>query len=154
KLREAVEWPLLHPEAFERLGVRPPKGLLLYGPPGCSKTVLARACATESGVNFVAVKGPELLNKYLGESERAVCGILRQARAAPLPIIFLVRCLASLAHIHLRDEIDALGTSRTADLDGGGASSHEDVLTSLLNETDGIKELVGVMTIAHTNRPD
>ena len=59
KLREAVEWPLLHPEAFERLGVRPPKGLLLYGPPGCSKTVLARACATESGVNFVAVKGPE-----------------------------------------------------------------------------------------------
>lgn len=60
KLREAVEWPLLHPEAFERLGVRPPKGLLLYGPPGCSKTVLARACATESGVNFVAVKGPEV----------------------------------------------------------------------------------------------
>lgn len=59
KLREAVEWPLLHPEAFERLGVRPPKGLLLYGPPGCSKTVLARACATESGINFVAVKGPE-----------------------------------------------------------------------------------------------
>lgn len=60
KLREAVEWPLLHPEAFERLGIRPPKGLLLYGPPGCSKTVLARACATESGVNFVAVKGPEV----------------------------------------------------------------------------------------------
>jgi len=59
KLREAVEWPLLHPEAFERLGVRPPKGLLLYGPPGCSKTILARACATESGVNFMAVKGPE-----------------------------------------------------------------------------------------------
>ena len=63
KLREAVEWPLLHPEAFERLGVRPPKGLLLYGPPGCSKTVLARACATESGVNFVAVKGPEVCSQ-------------------------------------------------------------------------------------------
>ncbi|KIJ60305.1 hypothetical protein HYDPIDRAFT_117401 [Hydnomerulius pinastri MD-312] len=141
KLREAVEWPLLHPEAFERLGVRPPKGLLLYGPPGCSKTVLARACATESGVNFVAVKGPELLNKYVGESERAVREIFRKARAASPSIIFF-------------DEIDALGTSRTADSDGGGTSSHEGVLTSLLNEMDGVQELVGVTIIAATNRPD
>ena len=68
KLREAVEWPLLHPEAFERLGVRPPKGLLLYGPPGCSKTVLARACATESGVNFVAVKGPEASDQTISSN--------------------------------------------------------------------------------------
>lgn len=109
KLREAVEWPLLHPEAFQRLGVRPPKGLLLYGPPGCSKTVLARACATESGVNFVAVKGPEvrilvphpcnklmicvanqLLSKYVGESERAVRDIFSKARAASPSIIFFV----------------------------------------------------------------
>ncbi|KAF9234685.1 P-loop containing nucleoside triphosphate hydrolase protein [Melanogaster broomeanus] len=140
KLREAVEWPLHHPEAFERLGVRPPKGLLLYGPPGCSKTVLARACATESGVNFVAVKGPELLSKYVGESERAVREIFRKARAASPSIIFF-------------DEIDALGTSRT-DSEGEGASSHEGVLTSLLNEMDGVQELVGVTVIAATNRPD
>jgi len=140
KLREAVEWPLLHPEAFERLGVRPPKGLLLYGPPGCSKTVLARACATESGVNFVAVKGPELLSKYVGESERAVREIFRKARAASPSIIFF-------------DEIDALGSSRSGSEDGG-VSSHEGVLTSLLNEMDGVQELVGVTIIAATNRPD
>ncbi|KAG1720786.1 P-loop containing nucleoside triphosphate hydrolase protein [Suillus lakei] len=139
KLREAVEWPLLHPEAFQRLGVRPPKGLLLYGPPGCSKTVLARACATESGVNFVAVKGPELLNKYVGESERAVRDIFTKARAASPSIIFF-------------DEIDALGTSRSSDSDTGTA--HEGVLTSLLNEMDGVQELVGVTIIAATNRPD
>lgn len=109
KLREAIEWPLLHPEAFQRLGVKPPKGVLLYGPPGCSKTVLARACACESGVNFVAVKGPEvrtvflvlvvlqfisvyfqLLNKFVGESERAVREIFRKARAASPSIIFFV----------------------------------------------------------------
>lgn len=139
KLREAVEWPLLHPEAFHRLGVRPPKGLLLYGPPGCSKTILARACATESGVNFVAVKGPELLNKYVGESERAVRDIFSKARAASPSIIFF-------------DEIDALGTSRSSGSDTGTA--HEGVLTSLLNEMDGVQELVGVTIIAATNRPD
>jgi AAA family ATPase len=139
KLREAVEWPLLHPEAFQRLGVRPPKGLLLYGPPGCSKTVLARACATESGVNFVAVKGPELLNKYVGESERAVREIFSKARAASPSIIFF-------------DEIDALGTSRSSDSNTGTA--HDGVLTSLLNEMDGVQELVGVTIIAATNRPD
>ncbi|KAJ3572904.1 hypothetical protein NP233_g2773 [Leucocoprinus birnbaumii] len=139
KLREAVEWPLLHPEAFKRLGVRAPKGLLLYGPPGCSKTVLARACACESGVNFVAVKGPELLNKYVGESERGVREIFRKARAAAPSII-------------LFDEIDALATSRgSSDTEAG---SHEGVLTSLLNEMDGVQELVGVTIIAATNRPE
>ncbi|KAJ7288451.1 AAA family ATPase [Mycena rebaudengoi] len=140
KLREAVEWPLLHPEAFLRLGVRPPKGVLLYGPPGCSKTVLARACAHESGVNFIAVKGPEVLNKFVGESERTVREIFRKARAAAPSIVFF-------------DEIDALATSRTSsDMDAG--SSHEGVLTSLLNEMDGVQELLGVTVIAATNRPD
>ncbi|KAG6335316.1 hypothetical protein ID866_3779 [Astraeus odoratus] len=139
KLREMVEWPLLHPEAFKRLGVRPPKGLLLYGPPGCSKTILARACATESGVNFVAVKGPELLNKYVGESERAVREIFRKARSASPSIIFF-------------DEIDALGTSRAAD--SNSPPTHEGVLTSLLNEMDGVQELNGVTIVAATNRPD
>ncbi|KAI0632362.1 AAA family ATPase [Trametes polyzona] len=139
KLRECVEWPLLHPEAFARLGVRAPRGVLLYGPPGCSKTLLVRACATESGVNFLAVKGPELLNKYVGESERAVREIFSKARAAAPSIIFF-------------DEIDALATSRTASDTSGGA--HEGVLTSLLNEMDGVQELVGVTIVAATNRPD
>ncbi|KAH9480068.1 ATPase family gene 2 protein [Psilocybe cubensis] len=140
KLKETIEWPLLHPETFQRLGVKPPKGILLYGPPGCSKTVLARACAFESGVNFVAVKGPELLNKFVGESERAVREIFRKARAASPSIIFF-------------DEIDALATSRTtSDTDQG--SSHEGVLTSLLNEMDGVQELTGVTVVAATNRPE
>jgi AAA family ATPase len=111
KLKETVEWPLLHPEAFKRLGVMPPKGVLLYGPPGCSKTILVRACACESGVNFVAVKGPEvgtralaltirtkpfvswrqLLSKYVGESERAIREIFRKARALAPSIVFFVR---------------------------------------------------------------
>ncbi|KAJ7175747.1 AAA family ATPase [Mycena filopes] len=140
KLREAVEWPLLHPEAFLRLGVRPPKGVLLYGPPGCSKTVLARACAFESGINFIAVKGPEVLNKFVGESERTVREIFRKARAAAPSIIFF-------------DEIDALATSRTSS-DTESGSSHEGVLTSLLNEMDGVQELLGVTVLAATNRPD
>ncbi|KAF8636220.1 hypothetical protein AX17_003706 [Amanita inopinata Kibby_2008] len=140
KLREAVEWPLLHPGTFKRLGVKPPKGVMLYGPPGCSKTVLARACACESGLNFLAVKGPELLNKFVGESERAVREIFRKARAASPSIIFF-------------DEIDALATSRTSDGEGS-TSSHEGVITSLLNEMDGVQELQGVTIIAATNRPE
>ncbi|PFH51085.1 hypothetical protein AMATHDRAFT_143374 [Amanita thiersii Skay4041] len=142
KLREAVEWPLLHPDAFKRLGVKPPRGVMLYGPPGCSKTVLARACACESGLGMLAVKGPELLNKFVGESERAVREIFRKARAASPCIIFF-------------DEIDALATSRTSDNESGGSSSsHEGVLTSLLNEMDGVQELQGVVVIAATNRPE
>lgn len=97
KLRECVEWPLLHPEAFARLGVRAPRGVLLYGPPGCSKTLLVRACATESGVNFLAVKGPELLNKYVGESERAVREIFSKARGAAPSIIFFVCIMVELS---------------------------------------------------------
>ncbi|KAI5119492.1 hypothetical protein M0805_009516 [Coniferiporia weirii] len=139
KLRECVEWPLRRPEAFARLGVRAPRGVLLYGPPGCSKTLTARALATESGINFIAVKGPELLNKFVGESERAVREIFRKARAASPSIIFF-------------DEIDALGTSRSS---GAGAGErHEGVLTTLLNEMDGVQELVGVTVVAATNRPD
>ncbi|KAH8116823.1 AAA family ATPase [Phellopilus nigrolimitatus] len=139
KLRECVEWPLCHPEAFARLGVRAPRGVLLYGPPGCSKTLTARALATESGINFLAVKGPELLNKFVGESERAVREIFRKARAASPSIIFF-------------DEIDALGTSRSSEASTG--ERHEGVLTTLLNEMDGVQELLGVTVVAATNRPD
>ncbi|WWC63375.1 uncharacterized protein I303_105975 [Kwoniella dejecticola CBS 10117] len=135
KLRECVEWPLTHRETFTRLGVEAPRGVLLYGPPGCSKTMTAKALATESGINFIAVKGPELLNKYVGESERAVREIFRKARAASPSIIFF-------------DEIDALGSARSDD------HTHSGVLTSLLNEMDGVEELSGVTVVAATNRPD
>jgi len=136
-----IEWPLKHPEAFTRLGARAPKGVLLYGPPGCSKTLLVRACATESGINFVAVKGPELLNKYVGESERAVRETFRKARSAAPCIVFF-------------DEIDALALSRSPTSSSSDDASHGGVLTSLLNEMDGVQELVGVTVVAATNRPE
>lgn len=90
KLKEAVEWPLKYPGSFTRMGIRPPKGVLLYGPPGCSKTLMAKALATEAGLNFIAVKGPELFSKWVGESERAVREVFRKARAASPSIVFLV----------------------------------------------------------------
>ncbi|BGP38636.1 AAA+-type ATPase [Rhodotorula kratochvilovae] len=139
KLREAVEWPLLHPEAFKRLGVNPPRGVLLYGPPGCSKTLIAKALATEGGLNFIAVKGPEVFNKYVGESERAIREVFRKARAAAPSIVFL-------------DEIDALAPARGSDESSGPTGDR--VLMSLLTEMDGIEELNGVVVVAATNRPD
>ncbi|KAH9057499.1 AAA family ATPase [Lactarius vividus] len=141
RLRECVEWPLVHRDALARLGVRAPKGVLLCGPPGCSKTVLVRATAAESGVNFVAVRGPELLNKYVGESERAVRDIFRKARSVAPSIIFF-------------DEIDALATSRSSTAPDSESGTHEGVLLSLLNEMDGVEELVGVTVIGATNRPE
>ncbi|PRP83878.1 spermatogenesis-associated protein 5-like [Planoprotostelium fungivorum] len=138
KLREAIELPLRHPEAFKRLGVEPPKGLLLYGPPGCSKTLMAKALATEAGLNFIAVKGPELYGKYVGQSERAVREIFRKARAASPSIIFF-------------DEIDALAGSR--DQEGGGGVSDR-VISQLLSEMNGIEQMRNVTIVAATNRPD
>ncbi|BFZ59266.1 AAA+-type ATPase [Saitoella coloradoensis] len=136
KLREAVEWPLTHPDTFKRLGVTAPKGVLLYGPPGCSKTLTAKALATEAGLNFMAVKGPEIFNKYVGESERAIREVFRKARAASPSIIFF-------------DEIDAIASSR-----GGSEGPSDRVLAALLNELDGIEALVNVTILAATNRPD
>ncbi|KAJ3164659.1 hypothetical protein HDU88_005087 [Geranomyces variabilis] len=137
KLKEAVEWPLKHPEAFIRFGIRPPKGILLYGPPGCSKTLMAKALATEAGLNFLAVKGPELFSKWVGDSEKAVREVFRKARAASPSIVFF-------------DEIDALAVRR-----GGEETSVADrVLSQLLAEMDGIEPLVNVTVVAATNRPD
>ena len=107
RLVEAVEWPLRYPDLFHQAGVKPPKGILLSGPPGCGKTLLAKAMASETKVNFISVKGPELLSKYVGESERAVRDIFRKARQAAPCIIFF-------------DEIDALVPSRG----GGGSDAH------------------------------
>lgn len=139
KLKEMVQLPLTAQDTFKRLGISAPKGLLLYGPPGCSKTLTAKALASESGLNFLAVKGPEIFNKYVGESERAIREIFRKARSAAPSIIFF-------------DEIDAIASSR----DGGEDSSHasKQVLNSMLNEIDGVEELKGVVIIGATNRPD
>ncbi|EJS42618.1 afg2p [Saccharomyces arboricola H-6] len=137
KMKEMIQLPLEASETFARLGISAPKGVLLYGPPGCSKTLTAKALATESGINFLAVKGPEVFNKYVGESERAIREIFRKARSAAPSIIFF-------------DEIDALSPDR----DGGSTSAASHVLTSLLNEIDGVEELKGVVIVAATNRPD
>ncbi|XP_074646714.1 ATPase family gene 2 protein homolog A-like [Tubulanus polymorphus] len=139
KLKQAVEWPLKHPEAFERMGIQPPKGLLMYGPPGCSKTMTAKALATESGLNFLAIKGPELFSKWVGESERAVREVFRRARAVAPSVVFF-------------DEIDALAVERGSS--SGGSNVGDRVLAQLLTEMDGVESLVDVTVIAATNRPD
>jgi len=139
ELQEVVEWPLRYPEVFEHMDAKPPKGILLYGPPGTGKTMLAKAVANESEANFISVKGPELLSKWVGESERAVREIFRKAKQAAPSIIFF-------------DEIDAIAPVRG----GGYGDSHvtERVISQLLTEMDGIEELRGVVVIAATNRPD
>ncbi len=138
ELKEAVEWPLNRPEAFRRMGVKPPKGVLLYGPPGTGKTMLAKAVANESEANFILVKGPELLSKWVGESEKAVRKIFEKARQTSPTIIFF-------------DEIDALAPRR-----GMSSENHvsEKVVNQLLTEMDGLEELNDVVIIAATNRPD
>lgn len=139
KLKEMVQLPLEASETFKQLGVSAPKGVLLYGPPGCSKTLTAKALATESGLNFLAVKGPEIFNKYVGESEKKIREIFRKARAASPSIIFF-------------DEIDALSPDRIGG-DSSGSSTSGHVLTTLLNEIDGVEELNGVIIVGATNKP-
>jgi len=139
ELQEAVEWPLKYPELFEHMDARPPKGILLYGPPGTGKTLLAKAVATESEANFISIKGPEILSKWVGESEKAVREVFRRAKQAAPSIIFF-------------DEIDAIAPVRGS----GYGDSHvtERVISQLLTEMDGIEELRGVVVLAATNRPD
>ncbi|KAH8940653.1 hypothetical protein BDL97_15G100600 [Sphagnum fallax] len=139
QLQEAVEWPQKHSTAFTRIGAQPPRGVLLYGPPGCSKTLLARAVASEAGLNFIAVKGPELFSKWVGESEKAVQALFARARAAAPSIVFF-------------DEIDGLAVAR--DTGHGGLSVGDRVMSQLLTEMDGLKSTKGVAVIAATNRPD
>jgi len=138
ELIEAVEWPLKHPDAFTKLGIRPPKGILLYGPPGTGKTLLAKAVANESKANFILVKGPELLSKWVGESERAVRKIFEKARQASPCIIFF-------------DEVDSIAPTRSASSD---SNVTERVVNQLLTEMDGLIELDNIVILAATNRPD
>src|SRR5512136_914603 len=138
-LKEAVEWPLKNPEMFERLGIKPPKGILLFGPPGCGKTLLARAVATESEANFITIKGPEVFSKWVGESEKAIREVFRKARMAAPAVIFL-------------DEMDSLTPRRGTGMSDSGVS--ERVISQLLTEMDGITTLQDIVVIAATNRPD
>jgi transitional endoplasmic reticulum ATPase len=138
ELVEAVEWPLKYPEAFEAIDTRPAQGLLLFGPPGTGKTMLAKAVANESEANFISIKGPELLSKYVGESEKAVREVFRKARQASPTVIFF-------------DEVDSIAPTR-----GVGFDSHvtERVISQMLTEMDGMEDLKDVLVIAATNRPD
>lgn len=138
ELQEAVEWPLKHEALYREMGAKPPKGVLLYGPPGTGKTLLAKAVATEAEANFISVKGPEFLSKWVGESERAVREVFRKARLAAPCVIFL-------------DEIDAVVPHR-----GSREDAHvtENIISTVLTEMDGLIELNNVTVIAATNRPD
>jgi transitional endoplasmic reticulum ATPase len=138
EVREAIEWPLSSPEKFSRMGVEPPKGVLLYGPPGTGKTLMAKAVANETGANFISVRGPQLLSKWVGESEKAIRQTFRKARQVAPCVIFF-------------DELDSLAPSRSG---GGESRVSERVVNQLLTELDGLEELEDVMVVAATNRPD
>jgi transitional endoplasmic reticulum ATPase len=137
-LKEAVEWPLIQPEVFKRLGIDAPRGILLYGPPGTGKTLLAKAVAHESKANFISIKGPEVLSKWVGESEKAVRELFKKARQVAPTIVFL-------------DEIDSIAPRR-----GAYSGSHvtESVVNQLLTSIDGLESMEGVVIIGATNRPD
>jgi transitional endoplasmic reticulum ATPase len=137
-LQEAVIWPLKHAKLFKEADVKPPRGILLSGPPGTGKTLLAKALAHESGVNFISVKGPSLISKYVGETEKAIRDIFLQARQAAPCIIFF-------------DEIDAVAPRRGSGPDSAFADR---VVAQILTEMDGIEDLKGVLVLAATNRPD
>ena len=138
ELKEAVEWPLKNPEKFKKFGITPPKGVLLTGVPGTGKTLLAKAVANESDANFISVKGPELLSKWVGDSEKGIREIFRKAKQTAPTVIFF-------------DEIDAIASTRGQGNDSGVT---ERVVNQLLTEMDGMEELHDISVIAATNRPD
>ncbi len=138
ELKQAIEWPLKNPKAFRDMGIRPPSGVLLFGPPGCGKTLLAKAIASESDANFISVKGPELISKWVGESEKGIRKIFRKARQVSPSIVFF-------------DEIDSIASRRGS---GNDSNVTERVVNQLLTELDGVETLKDVVFVAATNRPD
>ncbi|MFQ5998085.1 MAG: CDC48 family AAA ATPase [Candidatus Bathyarchaeia archaeon] len=139
ELKEAVEWPIKYPQSFEKIGIQPPKGILLFGPPGCGKTLLAKAVATESESNFISIKGPEIFSKWVGESEKAIREVFRKARMASPSVVFF-------------DEFDAIVPRRGMGYADQGVS--ERVISQLLTEMDGILSLENIVVLAASNRPD
>ncbi|MFC6903624.1 CDC48 family AAA ATPase [Halalkalicoccus tibetensis] len=137
-VKESVEWPLTNPGRFARLGIDPPAGVLLYGPPGTGKTLMAKAVANETNANFISIRGPQLLSKWVGESEKAIRQTFRKARQVSPTVIFF-------------DELDALAPARGGEV---GSNVSERVVNQLLTELDGLEEMENVMVIAATNRPD
>lgn len=140
ELREAIEWPLKHADLFAQADITAPKGLLLYGPPGTGKTMLAKAVASTSQANFISIKGPEILSKWVGESEKGIREVFRNARQASPCVVFF-------------DELDSVAPHRSG---GEGGDSHvtERIVSQLLTEMDGLEDLKGVVVIGATNRPD
>ncbi len=138
QLREMVEWPLKFPNSFDVVGIKPPKGILLYGPPGTGKTLLAKAVANESGANFISVKGPEVLTKWVGESERKLREVFKRAKQVAPSIIFF-------------DEIDSLAPMRGLEI---GTRVSENIVSQILTEMSGLEDMHDVVVIAATNRPD
>ncbi|WP_148701977.1 CDC48 family AAA ATPase [Candidatus Nitrososphaera evergladensis] len=140
ELAEAIEWPLKHGDLFTEADVRPPKGILLYGPPGTGKTMMAKAVATTSEANFISIKGPELISKWVGESEKGVREVFRKARQAAPCVVFF-------------DELDSIAPRRGGESEGD-ARVTERVISQMLTEMDGLEDLKGVVVIGATNRPD
>jgi transitional endoplasmic reticulum ATPase len=138
EIKEAVEWPLKFPDKFEKMSIRPPRGILLYGPPGTGKTLIAKAVANESSANFISIRGPQLLSKWVGESEKAIREVFKKARQVSPSIVFL-------------DELDAIAPIRGTEF---GSKTSERVINQLLTELDGIESLKNVVVIAATNRPE
>jgi len=137
-LKEIVEWPLENPKSFERVGIKPPKGVLLYGPPGTGKTLLAKAVANESGANFISIRGPEILSKWVGESEKRIREVFKRAKQVAPSIIFF-------------DEMDAIVPRRGMEM---GTRVMENVVSQILTQMSGMEELHNVVVIGATNRPD
>jgi len=138
-VQESIEWPMTSPEKFERMGVQPPSGVLLYGPPGTGKTLMAKAVANETDANFISVRGPQLLSKWVGESEKAIRQTFRKARQVAPTVVFF-------------DELDSLAPGRGGQ--GSGSNVSERVVNQLLTEMDGLEDMEDVMVIGATNRPD
>lgn len=141
RMKQAILLPLLKPEVFTKLGIKPPSGLLLYGPSGCGKTALVQALVSESMMNIISIKGPEIFSKYLGETENKLRKIFATAKRISPCIVFI-------------DEMDAIGTKRGFDSGESSGGVNERVLSTLLNEMDGVEGRQGVVVIGCTNRPD